>query len=97
MKFLLTWRVHEDKRSEAFETFSAMTADDDKADLGDNLTLIGRWHDLVSFTGAAVCETDDPAAVHRWILNWNEVIDCEAVAVLDDEEARAVGRSRADD
>lgn len=94
MKFLITWRVHDDKRHEAFRAFSAMTADDDRADIGENMRLIGRWHDLVSFTGAAVCETDDPAAVHKWILNWNEVIDCEATPVLDDEESRAVGRER---
>lgn len=93
MKFLVTWRVHEDKRQDTLQAFAAMTPEDDAADLGDGLRLIGRWHDLVSFTGAAICETDDPAAVHRWILNWNSVIDCDSVAVLDDEEARAVGRA----
>ncbi len=94
MKFLITWRVHDDKRHEALKAFSAMTADDDAADMGGNITLIGRWHDLVSFTGCAVCETNDPAAVHNWILNWNEIIDCDAIPVLDDEECRALGRER---
>ena len=94
MKFLISWRVHDDKRHEALKIFSAMTAEDDRTDMGDSLKLIGRWHDLVGFTGVAICETDDPAAVHRWILNWNEVIDCEAIPVLDDEECRAVGRDK---
>ena len=94
MKFLVTWRIHDDSRHDALKIFSGMTAEDDRADMGENLTLIGRWHDLVSFTGAAVCETDDPAAVHQWILNWNEVIDAEANPVLDDDECRAVGRGR---
>jgi len=94
MKFLVTWRIHDDKRHEALKAFSAMTAADDQADFGDNLRVIGRWHDLVSFTGAAVCETDDAAAVHQWILNWNEIIDADVIPVLDDEEARAVGRAK---
>jgi hypothetical protein len=94
MKFLVTWRVHDDRRHEVLKIFSAMTAEDDQADAGDGMNVIGRWHDLVSFTGAAVCETDDPAAVHRWILNWNEAIDAEVVPVLDDDECRAVARAK---
>ena len=94
MKFLITWRVHDDKRHETLKAFSAMTTEDDQADMGDGITLIGRWHDLVSFTGAAVCEANDSAAVHRWILNWNEVIDADVIPVLDDAECRAVGQAK---
>jgi hypothetical protein len=97
MKFLVTWRVHDDKRHEVLKAFSSMTAEDDQADAGANMKIIGRWHDLVSFTGAAVCETDDAAAVHEWILNWNGVIDCDVIPVLDDEECRAVGRAKFSD
>jgi hypothetical protein len=42
----------------------------------------------------AICETDDPTAVSNWILNWNHIIDCDVTPVLDDEEARAVGRAK---
>ncbi len=94
MKYLLTWRVHEDKRHEAFKAFSAMTAEDDRADMGENVTLVGRWHDLVAFEGALICETDDPTAVPKWILNWNHIIDCDVTPVLDDEETRAIGRAK---
>ena len=94
MKYLLNWRIHEDKRHEALKAFSAMTAEDDRADMGGNITLIGRWHDLVAFEGLAICETDDPTAVTNWILNWNQILDCDVTPVLDDEEARAVGRAK---
>ena len=93
MKFLVQWRVHDDKRHETLAGFSAMTAEDDANDMGDDVELIGRWHDLASFTGVAVCEANDAGAVHRWLLNWNAVLDCEVTPVLDDAEARAVGRS----
>ena len=92
MKFMVLWEVHEDKRHDVLQGFSEMTAADDADDLGENVKLIGRWHDLVGFTGVAICEASDPTAVQRWLLNWNEVIDVEVRPVLDDEETRAVGR-----
>ncbi len=94
MKFMVTWKVHEDKRHEALKTFSAMSDADDSRDLGD-VKLIGRWHDVIGFTGVAIAETDDPAALSDWLLNWNHVIDVQSVPVLDDNEARELGRKRA--
>ncbi|MDX1579465.1 MAG: DUF3303 family protein [Gemmatimonadota bacterium] len=92
MKFLVQWRVHDEKRHEALAGFSEMTPEDDAADLGD-VTLIGRWHDLASFTGVAICEADEAEAVYRWLLNWNAMLDVDVTPVLDDDEARALGRS----
>lgn len=93
MKFLVTWRVHEDKRHEVLKAFSAMTPDDDRAQLGASVQLIGRWHDVVGFTGVAICESDDAAAVSAWLLAWNSVLDADLTPVLDDEETRALGRA----
>ena len=93
MKFLVTWRIHEDKRHEALQGFSSMTPEDDAADLG-NVRLIGRWHDVVGFTGVAVCESDSAADVTNWLLNWNAILDAEVTPVLDDDETRALGRAR---
>lgn len=94
MKFMVTWRVHPDKRQAVFNAFSQMTPEDDKRDTGDKIKLIGRWHDLAQFTGVAICESDDAQAVASWALNWNSVLDIQTVMVLNDEEARAVGRSK---
>ena len=94
MKFLVTWRVHDEHRHEALKAFSSMTPEDDEADTGDAVTLIGRWHDVVGFTGVAICEADDMSAVAHWLLNWNSILDAEVTPVLDDAETRAVGRAR---
>jgi hypothetical protein len=94
MKFMATWQVHEDKRHETLKAFSQMTPADDKADMGNKVKLIGRWHDVAGFTGVAIFETDDPEAIPAWLLNWNHSIDIEVTPVLDDEETRAVGKSR---
>ena len=93
MKFMVTWKVHTDKRHEALKTFSAMNDNDDSRDLG-GVRLIGRWHDIIGFTGVAIAETDDPKALSDWLLNWNGVIDVQSVPVLDDNETRELGRQR---
>ncbi|MCZ6916313.1 MAG: DUF3303 family protein [Gemmatimonadetes bacterium] len=49
---------------------------------------------LARFTGVAIFETDDPAAIANWVLNWNSILDCKMVPVLDDDEASAVGKAR---
>ena len=94
MKFLVKWRVHPDKRHDIFKVFSQMTDADDAADRGSKVKLIGRWHDLASFTGVAVAETDDPQALASWAMNWNGAIDLEVSSVLDDDEAKAVGKAK---
>ena len=94
MKFMLSFRVHEDKRHEVLKAFSQMTAQDDQADMGERVKLIGRWHDLTSFTGVAIAESDDAQAIASWALNWNSSLDIEVTPVLDDQEAREVGRKK---
>ena len=94
MKFMVTWRVHPDKRQTVFNAFSQMTTADDKKDTGDKIKLIGRWHDLSQFTGVAICESNDAQAVASWALNWNSSLDLTTSVVLDDEEAREVGRKK---
>ncbi|MBT8296436.1 MAG: DUF3303 domain-containing protein [Gramella sp.] len=93
---MMTWRIHEDQRHEALKGFSAMTKEQDKADYGDKIKLIGRWHDLAGFTGFAVFETDDPHALANWALNWNQILDAVVVPVLDDDETRQLGKERSD-
>ncbi len=46
LKFMVSWRVHDDKRYEALKHFFRITSDDDRADRGDHIKPIGRWHDL---------------------------------------------------
>lgn len=94
MKFMVTWRVHPDKREGVLSAFSQMTPADDKKDTGDKVKLIGRWHDVSSFTGVAICESDDPMALASWALNWNTALDLQTTMVLDDAELREVGKKK---
>src|SRR5205823_13342498 len=58
------------------------------------ITLMGRWHDGQRFPGVAISETDDAPAMASWILHWNSIRDAAVTPVVDDEEARAIGKKR---
>ena len=91
MKFMVTWRVHENRRHEALKIFSGMSEEEVASEFG-GLDVIGRWHDVIGFTGVAIVETDDPDALSTWLIQWNDMVDIDATPVLDDQETRALGR-----
>ena len=48
MLFMVKWELYPDKKMDAFAAFGQMTAEEDAADLGPDITLVGRWHDFAS-------------------------------------------------
>jgi len=70
-----------------------MTADEEGP--GNGVARTGRGHDLLSFTGVAFREGDDPRAVTHGLRKWSSTIDIDGTPALDDEETRAVWRARA--
>ena len=94
MKFMITWQFHQGKLHEALSRFSKMTPEQDVADRGSRIKQIGRWHDLARGRGVVICESDSAEAVANWALNWNSLLDVDVVPVLDDNETRALGKSR---
>lgn len=95
MKFMLSWQFHEGKLRDGLAHFSKMTPEQDAADHGSKIKLIGRWHDLARGSGVLICESDSAEAVSNWCLNWNSILDVEVAPVLDDNETRALGKARA--
>lgn len=51
----------------------------------------GRWHAMGSRTGAVILQSDDLAAVQRYIGRWNPFMEATVEPVVDDEEAAAIG------
>jgi Domain of unknown function (DUF3303) len=92
MKFLVTYSIHPDKRHQALQAFSQMTQADDLTDIGKQISVIGRWHSVDGGSGLAIVETSDAQALARWALNWNHIMDLEMKPVIDDEEARNIGK-----
>jgi len=95
MQFMVTWTLYKETFDEAMTYFSQMTAEDDREQLGDAVTMVGRWNDLVSGTGVAIFESDDLSAVNDFCLNWTNVCEMKITPVLDDEKVRAIWRARA--
>ncbi|TKS59399.1 MAG: hypothetical protein EWM72_02207 [Nitrospira sp.] len=95
MRFMITWQFHQGKLHDGLSLFLQMTPEQDRADRGSNIKLIGRWHDLVRGRGVAICESDSAEAISNWALKWNSLLDVDVAVVLDDNEARALGKNRA--
>ena len=94
MQFMLTWTLYPDTFDETLQFFSQMTPEDDREQLGDAITLVGRWHDLVGGTGVAILESDDLSAVNNFCLKWANACELQLTPVVDDEKGRAIGRAR---
>ena len=48
MLVMVSWELYPDKKMDAFAAFGQMTPEDDAADLGLDVKLVGRWHDLAA-------------------------------------------------
>ena len=93
MKFLIQWSSAPETRHDAYKGFARMSEADDAVD-HVGVTLVGRWHDVVSGGGVAICESDDVSAVQAWALNWNGVLEVDVTPVADDDECRSMLRKK---
>ncbi len=95
MKFLVTWQMHDEKLHETLALFAEMSPEQEAAMMGSGVNLIGRWHDVIRGAGAAVFEAESAEAISAYAINWNRFMDLDISVVLDDDEARTVGRGMA--
>ena len=87
MKFMISWQIPREDRHKMFEAFGNMSADDLQADLGPDVRMIGRWHDLARGTGVCILESDNLEALSCTAMNWNHGLEFDVTPVLDDVEA----------
>jgi hypothetical protein len=91
MKFMVSWSIDQEQWLPILDKFASMTPEQ-RADVGDGLKMIGRWHDTASRTGVAIMETTDLTALHRYLNQWNPFLDLDVAPVLDDEETAALAK-----
>ncbi|WP_299017933.1 DUF3303 family protein [uncultured Photobacterium sp.] len=91
MTFLITWQLHQGKLHPILAHFSQLTEEQDQTMMGDDIKMVGRWHDLVSGTGVAICESDSIEAISAYALKWNNDMDISVQVVVDDAQARMLG------
>jgi Protein of unknown function (DUF3303) len=91
MKFRVNWRIHEDKWLPVLKKWTSMSPHE-RANAGDGVKIIGRWLDMAGRTGVLIVESNDLAAVHRYIGQWNPYMDIDLTPVVEDEESAAISR-----
>ena len=91
MKFMVNWSIGEENWLSVLEVFSSMTPEQ-RADVGEDVKMIGRWHEPTSKTGVAIMETTNLADLNRYLNMWNPFMEVEVVPVLDDEETAALSK-----
>lgn len=94
MKFLIHWKMHPEKLHDTLALFTQMPAEQEQALMGNQVQLIGRWHDLVGGKGVAVYEAESEEALFAYAMNWNKFMDLDISVVVDDDQARAIGRAQ---
>ena len=88
MLFLITWSVASENRVACWNAFGKMTAEDDRADAGEGITVHGRWHHLNGSGGVCIAECDDAQRLNSWMLNWAAICDITVSPVVNDDTAR---------
>ena len=64
-----------------------MTEEDLNAQLGSDIEMIGRWHDLAGGTGVAIFKSENPEALAGLAMTWNHGMEFDITPVMDDVEA----------
>jgi hypothetical protein len=85
MKFMINWNIPEDKWLPVLKKWISQNT-------GDGVKMIGRWLDMAGRTGVLIVESNDLAAVHRYVGQWNPYMDIDLTPVVDDEESAAIAR-----
>lgn len=89
MLYAMNWSVKTENRHTVFERFA-------NADLSQEtpagLRIKGRYHSIGDFTGVMVFEADNEAAIFKWLLLWNDLVDVEYKPVVEDAEAQEIGK-----
>ena len=91
MKYRVLWSISEDKWLPVMKKWVSMSSQE-RGNAGESVKIIGRWHDVVGRTGVLILESDDLAAVQRYLGIWNPHMTINITPVIDDEEAAAIGR-----
>lgn len=92
MKFRINWSTQKDKWLPVLKKWISMSPQERANDAGDGVKMISRWHDIAGRTGVALAESNDLAAVQRWLGKWNPYMETDLTPLVDDEESAAIAR-----
>lgn len=88
--YFLEYKILDNARSDCMTYFGSMSAEDDAADTGENIELLGRWSTVGEASGYCVCRATDAKALNNWLYNWVNMATIKVWPVLDDNQARKI-------
>ena len=91
MKFMATWSIQQDKWLPVLKKWVSMSPQE-RTNAGEGVKIVGRWFDAAARTGVGIFESNDLAAVSRYVAQWNSYMEIDLVPVLDEEEVTAVAQ-----
>jgi hypothetical protein len=91
MKFMMNWRIPEDKWLPVLKKWTSMSPQE-RGNTGEGVKMMGPWIDMAGRTGVLIVESNDLAAVHRYVGLWNPYMDIDLTPVVDDEESATISR-----
>lgn len=81
MHYMIIWTYPPEKSQSVTERFQETGALP-----SEGVTMLARWFDISAGRGFAICETDDPVAIVRWVRQWSDLMSFEIVPVVNDEQ-----------
>jgi hypothetical protein len=93
--YFIEYKFHPEKRQQGFEAFSQMTQEQDVCDAGSN-TCYGRWHNLGTGSGVAICSSKSEVDLYTWAFHWTSMCDCVVRPVVSDKDCRDNIKSKPD-
>ena len=90
---MFAWQFYPGKVHETLAKFAELAPEQEQALISKVVKLIGPWQDINCGRGLCIVKSKSGEAVSRYSLNRNVVMDLETSIVLDDTEARALGKS----
>lgn len=88
--FYCTWEIFPDKIDDCTTYYASMDEAKDKADMGPNCNLLGRWSDVPMSQGHMICQARSVKDIHSWFQNWSTMARIQVKPVVNDNEAREI-------
>jgi hypothetical protein len=54
------------------------------------VTMIARYHCAQGLEGFVICETNDAAALARWMQDWTDLLEFRTLPVVDDQTLASI-------
>ena len=80
MLFMVHWTIPQENRKAIIQRFLETGGAPP-----EGATLLGRWHTADGAYGFAIAESNDPQALAKWSIAWNDLIPMDVRPALDDK------------